>query len=163
MSTFEFRAWDEIGKVMVYFDFQHLVRAGINGQMDDGSRPQDLLDPSVPKMQYIRITDRNGKKVFDGDIVRVYDINRCCECGDWQECEDKTAACEDHPGHSHKHEEVTDCENFLCTQIVAPHSGLGYFSEEDTGDYCPSLGADEIEVEVIGNKYENPDWNKKTV
>lgn len=43
--SFKFRAWDESGKVMVYFDFQHLVRAALNdGRMDDGL-PEGVARP----------------------------------------------------------------------------------------------------------------------
>lgn len=148
----KFRAWDASGKVMVYFDFQHLVRAAMNdGRMDDGCRVQDLLDPSVPKMQYIGIHDRNNKEVFDDDTVRVYDMNRWCECNDWSECED---GCTEH--QTHKHENPEDCDNYLCTQKVGFDSGAGYFCSEDNGEYRPALSAYEIELEVIGNLYENP-------
>ena len=91
--------------------------------------------------QYTGINDRKGSKIFEGDIVKVFDINRgCLFCGDDDE---------------HKDEEGNemDCENFLCEQEVKWNEYSGYFADEDTGEYCPSLGSDEIELEIVGNKH----------
>lgn len=103
--------------------------------------------------------DRKGKEVFDGDIVRVYDTERWCVCDDWEDCDapDDTG-CAEHG--EHKHEKPHDCEKFICTQEVAWSEWGGYFCEEDTGEYCPALGADEIEMEIIGNMCESPELLK---
>jgi len=42
-------------------------------------------------------------------------------------------------------------------QEVKSSYGSGYFCNENTGEFCPPLGADEMELEVIGNIYESPD------
>ena len=150
MKEFKFRAWDESGKVMVYFTLQDLVRAGSNnGRLDDGCRVQDLLDPAVPKMQYIGLKDRHEKEVYDDDIVRVYDMEHGCECNNWDQCD---TPCEDH--ETHEHAKPEDCENYMCTQRVRRSRGTGYFCDEDNGEYCPCLGADEIEVEIVGHIYQ---------
>jgi hypothetical protein len=60
------------------------------------------------------------------------------------------------PEHGeHKHD--GGCDDLICKQQIKWSDVGGYFCDEDTGDFCPPLGADEIEMEVIGNIYENPD------
>lgn len=120
---------------------------------------EHLFNPDVEVwevMQFIGMKDRDSKKVFEDDIIEVYDTNRgCMMCDEWESCEGE--ADEMHKEHgSHGHENPGDCEMYICTQKVKFSYG-GYFCTEDTGDYCPSLAADEIEMRVIGNIYQNPE------
>lgn len=110
------------------------------------------------------LPSRSGSLVYEGDIVRVFDTERYCICNEWDDCEgiedplDKRSA--EHKNHGeHKHESPVDCGKYVCRQEVKWSSG-GYFCDEDTGDFCPPLGAEEIELEVIGNRYENPEMLK---
>jgi hypothetical protein len=47
--------------------------------------------------------------------------------------------------------------SLVATSLDIVDDTLDIFCEEDTGEYCPSLGADEIELEVVGNIYKNPE------
>lgn len=120
----------------------------------DGLIRSLVVGESCDLMECLRIPDRKtGKEVYVDDIIRVYDMNVGCVCDEWKDCENESGKCEEHGEHFH--ENISDCENFLCEQVVEK-SALGYFVKEDNGEYCPSLGADEIEVEVIGNIHQNP-------
>lgn len=67
MREIKFRAWNEEENEMVHFDF---------GTIDDGycyggQHPIYDLD-EVPVMQYTGLKDKNGKDVYEGDILRWF-------------------------------------------------------------------------------------------
>lgn len=125
----KFRAWD--GREMLK---DWLVISESNGT----KIPTTLARKAEVVMQFIGLLDKNGKEIYEGDIVEV-------------------RMAEDYGGEFDEDGKL----RLLCRQEVkiSKESG-GYYSEEDTGEYCPALGSDEIEVEIIGNFYENPELIK---
>jgi uncharacterized phage protein (TIGR01671 family) len=127
MREIKFRAWDESGKVMVYFILQDLVRAGSNdGRLDDGCRVQDLLDPAVPKMQYTGLKDKTGKPIYEADIVLTEGIKPRLVVWDrfaW----------------------------FL--ESPAYQDGINFYYQEAEREFIDATGKVH---EIIGNIYENP-------
>lgn len=85
-------------------------------------------------MQYTGIKDKNNKEIYEGDIIDV-------------RIPEDYGGTEDEEGRS----------QFLCRQKVEWSKTGGYFSDEDTGEYRPLLGSEEIEIEIRGNIYQNPE------
>ncbi|MGG0794673.1 YopX family protein [Brevibacillus laterosporus] len=64
MREIKFRAWDDVSKVMSFSNFE---------QFDDmmGFRFSHFETEKPIYMQYTGLNDKNGKKIYDGDIVQI--------------------------------------------------------------------------------------------
>lgn len=118
MRKIKFRAWDDNKKIM-----KEPFGIGRQGQATD-----IFGDYNYPVMQYIGLKDKNGKEIYEGDIVKY----KCClnknltgfvEYSGWQ---------------------------YVVTQVVPNRNSTAYFGFN-------SEDVESNEMEVIGNIYENPE------
>lgn len=141
----------------VYGDF-YLGLGGKHVIRDRGGYDHFYVAPESVGF-FTGLKDKNKKEIFEDDFIRVWDTNRWCICDEWEDCcgEDDDIH---HKHGEHEHKIYLDCEKFICTQRVVWSEYAGYFCDKEIGDFCPPLGEDFFEFEIIGNFYQNPELLK---
>ena len=67
MRTIKFRAWDKNSKTMLYVG-ENPLWADTTGKLIDSFEDEDL-------MQFTGLLEKNGKEIYEGDIVKDLDNN----------------------------------------------------------------------------------------
>lgn len=121
----KFRAWDKEEKKM-YFDVQNNY---------DNIREQTCFqDNNLELMQFTGLKDKNGKEIYEGDIIKAkhdvgdYDIGSV----------------------------VYGRKGAFCIDLPKVATGI----KSPLLNYIHGIMFDESDIEVIGNIYENPELLK---
>ena len=144
MREIKFRAWDKRENKMnnngcigagsscqlIIIEFSGRLSACNAYGLHDGTNPSN--DPPVTDrfnlMQYTGLKDKNGKEIYEGDIMHDTSINARCSVV------------------------------FGCFETLLDDFGIGETSPKFCVEWSDKSGHGEIDVrnEVIGNIYENP-------
>ncbi len=124
----KFRAWDKDTKVM--FDLVGLVFPLPNTTYEEGR--------NRVYMQFTGLLDKNGKEIWEGDIVKILYT-------DWPSC----SGC-----HSSPQEHM----NAIALTRVVVWSAQGFYVSHKVDGYAESMepGTHGF-IKVIGNVFENPE------
>ncbi|ENQ3106539.1 phage uncharacterized protein TIGR01671 [Bacillus sp. 491mf] len=135
MKTVEFRAWDIKRKEMyIIDDLYFFEEEGIHEIVDGIARGHHA---EYKIMQYTGLKDKNGKKIFEGDIVRLTN-SRGFHC-------------------LAEVQFVYGCFEVVFQELLYVREGLrGYYRERD---YVKCFTCNHA-IEVIGNIYEDQELLK---
>ena len=136
MRPIKFRAWNKKLKRMYYSIEPYITNLRADKGHPDcgGHKPQGSLEEmyktKCPIMQYTGLKDKNGKEIYEGDILHRICKSKCCGKTqyDWQ-------------------------------GIVVWRENGFWFQDDDDG-IIGFANSELEEIEVIGNIYENPGGNK---
>lgn len=141
----KFRAWDKEYEKMTYFDdedysyscpevfrLEQVFKKDCNYNDYEDFRYEDITD-EVELMQYTGLHDKNGKEIYEGDIVLYKDWEMAYEGGGNDSFINKGI--------------VEYCEDNCCYNVT----------ERQTVDITDVLYKDNEDLEVIGNIYDNPE------
>ena len=134
MREIKFRCWDTENKEML--EVQELDYEGsYNGQpMIRTTMYNDYFDTEdMILMQYTGLKDKNGKEIYEGDIVLYEDWEMCYEGGGNDSFINKGI--------------IEYCNNNCCFNVT----------ERQTVDLQDVLYEGNEDLEVIGNIYDNPE------
>ena len=168
----KFRAWDNNKNVMLYdvaiygtgeggISYDDAVEAyGAEGNLPDEQGDEWVFLLQHAFMQFTGIKDKNGKEIYEGDIVNYAVKRKICPI-----CSKKEITSELTLGISRFCPEcgtkVTDIDFVTTAKVVFDKGGFAYDHDvtEDTYQSWPTHAA-EIYIEwvkVIGNIYDNPE------
>lgn len=141
MREIKFRVWDSQNKSM--YGWENLT--------DSNWKLQELYKPAVGIifMQFTGLKDKNGKEIYDGDIVTLCNFNYKKLTNEI----DREKSIE----MNLKKGVVEWMPNTCCFMVVERHLKCKIFDEWNNSLPLRPSKKDDYEIEVIGNIYENPD------
>lgn len=147
----KFRAWhNELGRMMLvntmFFFANELEELELNDSIMNDNIP--VYPDEIKLMQSTGLHDKNGEEIFEGDILKFND--------EWEDyCQEGYV-----DGSSEGINYVligSEMTYFIFEKTKYPDSSLFYYVNEEYLTFQEVMEDDELEFEVVGNIYENPE------
>lgn len=128
MREIKFRAWNTDYKEM--WDWKDVKRSTHFRLLEEAS--------NIIFLQFTGLTDKNGKEIYEGDIVRltIPDVSYVVQGNGWMD---------------------TEFEKGMTSEGTVKFLYSCWFIDVDEGKGCPLDFDEKQTLEVVGNIYENPD------
>lgn len=139
MRELKFRAWDTKKEVWTFATLGDLICGACE---PDGDKP--LSGAKQIWEQYTGLKDKNGKKIYEGDICRLAYYTKKEGKKRWHKDYEDVEAAEFEDGYF----------KFSNTDQYGIGSELSF---SDYGEWSTADGSYKYEAEVIGNIHENPE------
>ena len=142
-----YRAWDKEFKEMVQVDALVFDEQIIKATYKNGNVVKEELKNYV-LMQSTGLTDKNGKEIFEGDIVKFND--------EWEEyCQEGYI---DGSTSGVNYVEIgTESTAFIFCKTKYPDSSLFYYANEERLTFQEIITDTSFEFEIVGNIHTNPE------
>lgn len=141
MMKYKFRAWHQFHGMVYPNDSFYKIDVHSEVTSDAGR-----VERPVKLMMFTGIKDKNGREIYEGDILIYTRRNWKCH------------------GHPKNNSDLRHIEEIYWDETANQMRNRGMFPSG--GGWSGQLSfnderADENILEVIGNIYENPDWHEK--
>lgn len=153
MREIKFRAWDENSQEMIYEI--GITPEGIPYSIPDNAEASDQFNyyPSCHKMQYTGLKDKNGREIYEGDVIEVFkgywSFKAIVKFGHYEQ---------DGSGGEYS---PTECIGFYAEAINPDEKDeYGCYLISDYEKQMSLFESEEIEV--IGDVYRNPELLEAT-
>lgn len=143
----KFRVWDTFDEDMVndiFFSWQDSGYESLN---------ECLSDERWKFMQSTGLFDKNGKEIFEGDVVKFNDT--------WAEHDYE--GCVDGASEGENFTEIIKTEDgFSFGRTKIPESSLFDFLNDEHMKFSEIVKSDDFNMVIIGNIYQNPELLEET-
>lgn len=144
MREIKFKAWDDKNKIMLNTDTPNLL-IHFNGEINSFGKNGEIngvyFTNQVKLLQYTGLKDKNGKEIYEGDIVKYMNFIDDIYNEEIGLCKFEQDEC-----------------NFCIQRIVINNENYPVPTTIRTIYLISNLTySDDVSYEVIGNIYENPE------